>query len=238
MKSRSLIIFALFLLIAPLSWAQVEVPEEELAKESVLPRFERGEAVKNRAIVTEGKFEFGAYGGWNFTEAIYNQAKVGFNLGYHASETHGFVLNFSYWMPGRNSQYTDLLRQQSNLDFGRTPDLQFAIWGNWELKAYYGKISWTKRGVMNLHLYPILGVGIAKYVHKPYPGLNFGFGQKFYFSKAFALRMDFKLQYQQGPNPFLGNGHLVATNPIPDPGLFGDKWTLGTILDVGVSIML
>ncbi len=215
----------------------VEVPEEELAKESVLPRFERGEAVKNRNVVTDKKFELGAYAGWNFTEPIYNQGKVGFNGGYHLTEEHALMVNFVYWFPGRNSQYTDLLAKIQNLDFTRTPNIQYALWLNWELQAYYGKMSFTKRGVTNLHLYPILGLGMTKTANKVYPGINLGLGQKFYFGKSFALRFDFKIQYQQGPNPFLASG-LRTTDPIPDPSAFGDKFTLGTILDFGFTFLL
>lgn len=235
----------LILWISPLillaAWSakagDVEVPEEELAKESVLPRFERGEAVKNRNIVTDKRFELGAYGGWNFTEPIYSQTKFGFNAGYHWTEDSALMFNLAYWFPGRNTQYTDLLKTQG-VDFSKTPDIQFALWANYELQAYYGKVSLTKRGVMNLHLYPILGLGGTKYTNKFYPGLNFGIGQKFYFTKSLALRVDFKLQYASGPNPFLGGGLLNVNKPVPDPSNFADKFSLGTILDVGVSILL
>lgn len=232
---------SLFLLLAsfPLTvFANVEVPEEELAKESVLPRFDRGEAVKNRNIPTAGRFEVGGYGGWNFTEPIYNQMKFGGNIGYHLDETHAFMLNFTKWMDGRNSQYTDLLAKQG-LDFSRAPDIEYAVWGNYELKAYYGKISMAKSLVTNMHLYPILGAGITKYTHKMYPGINTGLGMKFYFSPNFALRFDFKLQMQQGVNPFLGGGKLLSsTTARPAPEDFGDKFSLGTILDVGFSFLL
>lgn len=237
------VVMGLFLVAGLAQAATVEVPEEELAKESVLPRFERGEAVKNRNVVTNKKFELGAFGGWNFTEAIYNQMKFGFNAGYHISEGSAFVLNFNFFMPGRNKQYTDMLLSGFKLDFTRTPDVQFSTWLNWEMKAYYGKMSWTKSGVMNVHLCPILGVGIIKYAHKVYPGINFGLGQKFYFSNNFSLRADFKLQYAQGPNPFLGGGALLTeingapNNAIPSPSAFEDKFTLGTILDIGASFL-
>ncbi|PWU17781.1 MAG: hypothetical protein C5B49_08285 [Bdellovibrio sp.] len=221
--------------------AQVEVPEEELARESVLPRFERGEAVKNRAIVTEKKVEIGAFGGWNFTEPIYSQAKIGFNAGYHFTEESALMLNFGLWLPGRNKQYTDAIQSQTKanntdpgLDFNLIPDLQYSLWANWELLAYYGKMSVTKQGVSHMHLYPILGLGMTKYATKMYPGLNFGLGQKFYFSKAFALRIDFKLQYQQGINPF-NPGFRTG---VPDPNSYSDRFTLGTILELGVSFLL
>lgn len=217
--------------------AQLDVPEEELAKESVLPRFERGEAVKNRLVTTAGRLEVGAYAGWNFTEPIYNQTKAGLNLGYHFDETHAFMINFVKWMDGRNAQYTDLLAKQG-LDFNRAPNLEMAVWGNYEMKAYYGKMSMSKYAVTNLHLYPILGLGVSKYTHKVYPGVNAGLGMKFYFTNSIALRFDFKLQMAQGVNPFLGGGKLITANPKPSPSDFGDKFYLGTILDAGLSILL
>lgn len=230
-------VFSMLLLSAPVALAQLDVPEEELAKESVLPRFERGEAVKNRLVTTAKRLEVGAYAGWNFTEPIYNQTKGGLNLGYHFDETHAFMINFVKWMDGRNTQYTDLLAKQG-LDFNRAPSLEMAIWGNYEMKAYYGKMSMTKYAVTNLHLYPILGVGISKYTHKVYPGVNAGLGMKFYFTNNVALRFDFKLQMAQGVNPFLGGGKLITSNPKPSPSDFGDKFYLGTILDAGISILL
>lgn len=237
--SHTLLLFAsMILLSTPQAWAvDVEVPEEELAKESVLPRFERGEAVKNRNVITDKKIELGPYFGWNFTEPIYNQAKFGFNAGYHLTEDHTLMLNFVYWLPGRNTQYTDLLYKIQQLEFTRVPNIQFAFWLNWELQAYYGKMSFTKRGVTNLHLYPILGLGMTKTDAKMHPGINVGLGQKFYFGKSFALRIDFKIQYQQGPNPFLASG-LKATDPIPAASAFADKFSLGTILDFGFTFLL
>lgn len=235
---RSLFLLPFLLTLGSFAQANIEVPEEELAKESVLPRFERGEAVKNRNITTAGKFEIGGYSGWNFTEPIYNQLKVGGNIGYHFDETHAFVINFAKWMDGRNSQYTDGLGNQG-LDFTRAPNIEMSLWGNYELKAYYGKMSLAKDWVTNLHLYPILGAGVTKYVHKVYPGVNAGLGMKFYFTKSIALRFDFKLQMQQGVNPFLGGGKMLkTTTPRPSPGDFQDKFNLGTVLDFGLSILL
>lgn len=244
--SKSKLITFLFCLFGGLFsggavWAEeLEVPEEELARETVLPRFERGEAVKSRNIITNKKFELGGYLGWNFTEPIYSQGKFGFMGGYHFDEQNVLMINFAKWMSGRNTQYTDGLRRPGiGLDFNKVPNLEWSLWTNYELQAYYGKISLTKQGILNLHLYPILGVGVTKYVHKMYPGFNFGLGQKFYFSKSFAVRVDFKLQYQQGVNPFIGGGRLPLSGPssIP-PNEFSEKFSLGTILDLGVSFLL
>lgn len=215
----------------------VDIPEDELARESVLPKFDRPDNVKNRNVITNKKVEFGAYLGSNFTEPIYNQSKIGINVGYHFSEDAAFTVNFAKWMSGRNSQYVPSIEKQGPYDFGRTPNLEYSLWGNYELNSYYGKISLTKQGVMNLSLYPIMGVGVTKYTNKTYPGANFGVGQKFYFGKALALRIDFKLQYQQAPNPFLGEKKLLTTQPAPSAGDFSDKWALGTIMDMGMSYL-
>jgi outer membrane beta-barrel protein len=215
----------------------VDIPEEELAKESVLPKFDRPDSVKNRNVVMDKKIEFGAYYGANFSEPIYNQSKLGVNIGYHWSEEDAVMFNLAMWMSGRNSQYVPSIEEKGNTyDFSQTPNLQYSVWANYERNAYYGKISLTKQGVMNLSLYPIAGLGMTKFEHKMYPGLNGGIGQKFYFNKSLALRIDFKIQYQQTVNPFLGNNRLKV-GQHPDPGEFSDKWDIGTVLDVGMSYL-
>ncbi|MFN7729653.1 MAG: outer membrane beta-barrel domain-containing protein [Bdellovibrio sp.] len=238
MKKLVLVMGLLLLTGAQQSLAadSVDIPEEELARESVLPRFDRPDNVKNRNVVTEKKVEFGAYVGSNFTEPIYNQMKFGFNLGYHWSEDASIMVNFAKWMDGRNSQYVPGIEQKGNLDFSRAPNLEYSMWGNYELKTYYGKISLTKQGVMNLSVYPIMGVGVTKYTHKMYPGVNGGIGQKFYFGKSLALRIDFKLQYQQGPSPFLKGG-LAKSQAAPDAGDFEDKFRLDNVMDIGLSYL-
>lgn len=215
----------------------INIPEDELARESVLPRFDRPDIVKNRHVTTDKKIEFGFYYGANFTEPIYNQSKLGLNLAYHYNEDSDIGLNFCKWMDGRNSQYVPGIESKhGNIDFNRVPNLEYSAWLNYELKAYYGKISLTKRGVMNLSLYPIFGLGMTKYTNKMYPGANVGIGQKFYLNPNWALRLDFKLQYQQGPNPFLANLGK-SPSPAPDDGQFEDKFRLDNILDFGLSVM-
>ena len=237
--------FSVFVFLAALSFLAtkagaaetVDIPAEELARESVLPKFDRPDNVKNRNVVTDKKVEFGMYVGGNFTEPIYNQTKLGVNLGYHLSEDSDIMFNFAKWMAGRNTQYVPQIEAKGGLDFDRIPNLQYSLWANYEIQSYYGKISMTKQGVMNISMYPIMGFGLTKYDNKIYPGINGGIGQKFYFTKALALRIDFKLQYQQGPNPFLGNQALVKGHAAPSGGDFEDKWMLGTIFDLGFSYL-
>lgn len=214
-----------------------EIPKEELARESVLPRYDRPDSVRNRNVLTEKRMELGGYWGWNFTEPIYNQTKIGFNFSYHLSEDRAVNVNFSKWMSGLNSQYVPAIEEKGSLDFSRVPALEWSLWGNYEFKSYYGKISLTKQGVMNLFLYPLVGAGVTKYVHKLYPGVNGGVGQKFYFTKDLALRIDFKLQLQQTPNPFLKGGLAKSLPTKPDPSEFSDRLAFDTVMDVGMSYL-
>jgi outer membrane beta-barrel protein len=137
---------------------------------------------------------------------------------------------------GLNTQYTDQLMQNYSLDFSRAPKQKFAAFGNYEYKAYYGKVSFTKQGTMNLSTYPLIGLGLLGYDSKTYPGLDFGIGQKFYFSKNFGLRIDYKFQYAQGPSPFL-IGRMKTTDPVPQAGEFSDKWTINNLIDVGLTFL-
>ena len=214
----------------------IKFDEDELSRETVLPKFDRPDVVKSRNVITANKIEVAPFFGIVTTEPIYNQSKFGFNLAYHWSEDADVSLNFSKYSGGLNSQYTDSLKGQYNLDFNRAPKQNYAGFINYEYKAYYGKISLTKQGVMNLSTYFLAGPGMIAYEHKSYMGLDFGVGQKFYFSKTFALRFDVKFQYAQGPSPFL-LGKMKTTDPVPQPGDFSEKWALNNVIDLGASFL-
>src|SRR5436190_2081770 len=82
---------------------EVEFPEEELARESVLPRFESPKDVLNRHVVTTGRFEFGAGGGLEIDEPFYNDLVFNAHAGYHFNDLSGANLEFVYWSPGLSS---------------------------------------------------------------------------------------------------------------------------------------
>jgi outer membrane beta-barrel protein len=221
----------------------LEIQEDELAQESVLPKFDRPDSVLRRNVTTEKKFELGGYYGWDILEPIENQSKVGVNGGYHFSESSALMLNYAQWLPGLNTQYTDGLSSSNNLDFSRAPKLKYSLYAHYEWKVFYGKISFTKQSVVNLSTYPIFGIGTTAYENKSYYGVDAGIGQKFYFGKSFALRADLKLQYSGKPSPFLQGSMKAPTDttpgdPQPTPDQFKDKWDFGTILDIGVSFLL
>lgn len=222
-----------------LSWSkeEIEFPEEDVAQETVLPKFNSPLVVMSRAITTEKKIELGAYLGWNFTEPIFAQNKFGLNFSYHWSEMSAINVNFSKWASGLNKQYTDQLYDSYKLDFSRAPAPDYSMWVNYELKAYYGKMSFAKDSVSHLIFYPLFGLGLNKYQNKSYYGLDGGVGGKFFFNKSWALRTDLKLQYFQYPSPFLTGKMKTTSATTPSGSDFEDKWTYATIFDVGIAYL-
>lgn len=237
---RQLLIFFIAIVVTTLVTHQaqaetIQFPEDELATESVYPKFDRPIAVLQRNVVTAQKYEVGGYYGFNTSEPVYNQSKIGVNIGYHWSEDSAFVLNYAHWMGGLNSTYASAYKSQ-DLDFTRAPKLNYSLYGHYEWQIFYGKISFTKQSVINLATYPIFGAGITSYSSKNCPGVDAGIGQKFYFSNTVSLRADVKLQYSQAPSPFISG--VKTSNPVPSAGDFPSKWGFNTILDVGVSVLL
>mgnify|MGYP001570189927 CR=1 FL=1 len=234
-----------FVLISLISFFQtakaevVEIPEEELSKETVLQKFDFPENVKNRSVVTDKKFEIGGYFGWNISEPIYGQGKMGANIGYHFSETVAIILNYAKLSSGLNTQYTDGLEKEHFLDFRRAPKLLDSTYFHYEWLLYYGKINFSKQMIANTTLYPIFGIGQTRYESRSYKGLDAGIGLKLYFQKNFGCRADFKLQYSESPSPFLsGRMRTSPLDPTPEPTEFHSRWTVNSILDFGFMFLL
>ncbi|MBX3041881.1 MAG: outer membrane beta-barrel domain-containing protein [Bdellovibrionaceae bacterium] len=218
----------------------ISLPEDELAKESVLPIFNHPVSVKNRNIVTSGKIDLNLFYGLALSEPIYNVNRFGLSGYYHTSENHAFGLLYAK-NSGGLSQYANQLDKQFNLDFSRAPSLDQTLMGDWNWKMFYGKMSITKETVVNLSLYSTLGLGMVQYSHKSYPVLAPGLGQKFYFTKNLALRLDFRLFANMAPIPFLdssqtsdGSG-ISNGKPVPAADKFKERLTYTTVLDAGLT---
>lgn len=222
----------------------IELPPEELAKESVLPVFDRPVSVKNRNVVTAGKIDVNLMYGLALSEPIYNTSRFVFSAYYNSSEDNAFGLIYSK-NSGGLSTYANQLNEEFKLDFSRAPSPQQSIMGDWDWKMYYGKLSVTKNAVVNMHLYSTLAAGIVQFQHKSYPAVAPGLGQKFYFGKSFALRFDMRLFMHQAPIPFLdskgctrpGINTSCTTQPLPSYGDFEERLTFTTALDAGLSWM-
>lgn len=235
LKAVLIMVAALLLHKTAFAAEKLDLPTDELAQESVLPIFDKPVSVKNRTIVTEKRFEADVFYGYAMTEAIANVSKLGLGVYYNTSESSAWGLLLAKNFSGL-STYANQLDSQYNLKFDRAPAPELTAMLDYNLKAFYGKMSVTKSWVLNTILYGSASGGVIKYVHKTYPAVALGIGQKFYFSKNWSLRADFRIYANQAPVPFLPN-RMKQGDPVPTYDQFEDKFTTSTNLDVGLSYL-
>lgn len=203
---------ALILLLGSYSaWAdEIEVPEEELARETTLPVFDKRRVVLNRNVVNESRFEFGGGFGLEMNEPFYNDYMFNLQGTYNFTETSALNVLGLFWMDGL-SDYGEQLKPGKTypstpsknieaFDPGKAPHPVWGMFANYQFTAYYGKISLSKLGVMNLNLYGLAGLGYINMDQVSTFGLNLGVGQNFFFTKTFGLRFDFRWLIFQGPD--------------------------------------
>jgi outer membrane beta-barrel protein len=215
--------------------AVIEFPEEELARESVLPVFERRVAVRNRSIVTSGRFEFGANFGYSLIEPFFNPYNLGFNMSYHFNETHGVNLMSNFWLTG-TSKYSDQLQNQEGLNLHLAPSVQSINMLNYQFTAYYGKMSLAKDLVINQSLYGLLGLGMVQMGGESMTALSGGLGQKFYISRSWALRFDLRVMLFQGPD--VVSRDLKNQTTQKSPSYFDQTLVIHSVLNAGMVFLL
>lgn len=216
-----------------------EIPKDELAQESVYPVFDKPYSVKSRNVVTEKKIDLGVFYGMALTEPIHNVSKLGLNVNYHMSEDYSLGLLYAKNSTGFTS-YAKNLEDTYDLDFKRSPYPTDTLMLDWNIKAYYGKMSLTKETVMNTTLYGSLAGGIVKYIHKSYPAIAAGLGTRFYFTNQFSLKADLRLYAHSAPIPFYGqkpgsSKSLKIADQAPDYSDFRERLTYTTNLDIGLN---
>ncbi len=218
----------------------IQFPTEELATESVLPVFDQPTSVKNRTVSLAKRIELGLLMGYALTEPFYNPLQIGGTLSYHLNEEHGINLYGVTFLQGLSNEAAQLnpipgsAGINGNLQYGPAP--KYLVIGSWQYSAFYGKLSFTKDYVMNLHLYGLAGVGMYGLGDASRPVLTVGLGQKFHFTPALAFRFDLRLLTYQGPDPV--SIRLDNKNSVQPSSAFSDKLFFEGLLNFGVSYML
>lgn len=243
LKKISLIFAIMSLSVSVFAQEKLEVPEDELARESVLPVFDNVVSVKNRNVTKEGRIDVGLFGGLALTEPIAETTKYGIEANYHFSENHSLGVSFAINSNGLSKDAKGL-KEQFGLDFNRAPKPENNLFLNYDYSPFYGKLSVTKDGVINTTIYGSGSLGMVKYQHKSYPALALGLGERFYFGKSLSLKVDFKLFAHQAPIPFktgaLRDGSVesgLITDPIPALDSFDERVTYTTNLLIGLNYL-
>ena len=216
--------------------AEVNVPKDELAQESVYPVFDNPVSVRNRNVQDSSAFDIGIFGGLAITEPIANTSKFGISLNYHFNEAHMLGLFYAKNSTGL-SKDAQGLKDDFGLDFGRAPYPENTIMLDYNYKLYYGKLSVTKSGVINTSIYTSAAAGMIKYVHKSYPAIAFGVGERFYFTNNLALKVDLRIFFNNAPIPFKAGALRTGVDPVPSYDSFAERITYTTNLEVGLNYL-
>lgn len=180
-----------------------EVPEDELARETTLPVFSKRRIVLNRNVNTSERFEMGVGGGLEMNEPYYSTYLYGVQGTYNFNETKALNVQALFWTPGLSS-YGEQLKAQTPkhppFDASKAPHPSWAMIFNYEYVAYYGKISVTKQGVMNLNTFGLAGLGYLNMDTVSTAVLNLGLGQNFFVTNNMGIRWDLRWLIFSGPD--------------------------------------
>lgn len=216
----------------------VEIPEEELARESVLPVFDNPTAVKNRNVPLASRFEMGGFFGTAVNEAFVDQTLFGASLNYHLTEVSGIQLTAAL-INSQSSSYVQQLNEvfpSSPLNYQLLPKPKHFAMLSYELTPFYGKISITKQAVLNLTTYFTGGLGIVGLGDSQTPALGLGLGQNFFFSRNWGLKIDMRGLIYQGINPV--SVSLTNRTSTPSVSEYERVTTLNIAITAGVVFLL
>lgn len=241
--AKSLLIILVCLISGFTHADEIEFPEEELARETTLPVFEKRRVVLNRNIQEEGRFEIGAGGGLELNEPYYNTLQGELLATYNITETSAVNLLGLAWQDGLSTYGQQLKAGQPNarpvpvpaFDPMKAPHPLWAVFGNYQFIAYYGKISVTKQGVMNLNLFGSAGIGYINMGTVNTVGANLGLGQNFFFTKHFGLRADLRWLIFQGPN---ATTQRLGPTDNPSASSFDNRLYFNAQLNLAAVIIL
>lgn len=218
---------------------KIRFPEDELAKESVLPVFDKRPAVLDRRVKTDGRVEVGGFAGSNLNEPFNSGRQYGLFATYHFTELHGFNFVYSYVPRDLTSYVKESLDPDLGTGLNKAPFMKSYFLGNYQYTPYYGKISLTKSYTMNLSLFVTAGLGMVMIGDKSLPTASLGLGQKFYMSSNFALRFDLKMLAYNGPNvlQYKGTGALKDSPGQASASSFKQELYLPLVLTAGAVFL-
>jgi len=231
-----LALLSLLIVSVPLKAAEtIEFPEDELAAESVLPVFDHPVSVKNKSVLTGKRWEVGPSFGMAMLEPFYNPMNYGGTLSYHLNEETAINVLGLVYAQGISSNAQGLNpipKKNINANLQNAPAPQYLLLGNYQYTPFYGKISITKDWVMNLSAYGFVGGGLFAVGDSLNPALNFGVGEKLYFSPNWSLRVDFRIVAYQGPNVL--SADLSTTTTVQSASKFGQKLQFPSLLNASL----
>lgn len=176
------------------SEAESEVLEVEKVKEKYWAQGEESQlgVVQNRTYSKAGKIQIGLLGGRSSDDPFLSTMAYGLNLGYNFSEFWGASLvGLGYSVKGSNALET--LQAGGKEANTVAPKSYFGAEATGSF--LYGKLSLLGASIIYYDMHATGGAGVTKTENDAAaPTVSLGLGQRFYITKSFSLRMDYRFQ--------------------------------------------
>ncbi len=230
---RFIILLVLLFSIEGFAKVRIQFPEEELATESVLPKFDNPDPVKNRNVVTEGRFEVTGMFGWTLNDVFVEPTTIGGIVTYHLTEIHAMQF-YANKLSAKINEYPAQIDHDTNAKITdpAIPESAFVL--AYQITPYYGKLSLTNQLVTNMSFYGTLGVGTYNVDGKNNFAMSAGLGSKFYLTNRFSLRLDYRWFAFNARDPL---GTFTPPPPNNVTKDLGSRQQFNSILTVGAGFL-
>lgn len=187
---------ALLMIFTPAAQG-AEQDAQAIDVESIKQRYwARGEeaelgVVQNRTYSKDKKFSLGLTGGAAISDPFLSIGQYGTSLSYHFSEYIGASILAWKFMATSSSALTTF-NQYS--DATANTVLPYAyIGGEINASLLYGKLSVLGKSIIYYDMYLMGGVGSVNKEGGPSLGYHVGLGQRFFISKHFSVKIDYRV---------------------------------------------
>ncbi|MBC7464833.1 MAG: outer membrane beta-barrel domain-containing protein [Bdellovibrio sp.] len=238
LKAANFFIFVSFVIFGLTAKAEeIKFNDDVLPTESVMPKLDSVDAVRNRLLSHKGRFEIGLDYLWAIDELFFNTSLYGFQAYYHLSNDIG--LGFKYYQYGSGTNDYGKQFEQATagnaMKFDRAPAPKSIAALSLLNRIMYGKISVTKETILPFIVNIEYDLGLNKYGDKTMLYSAVGLSHKIYFQKNIGVGLTYHLQVHEVPNPV--SVSIKENSPVPAESDFTKKVQISQSIALGLSYL-
>lgn len=149
--------------------------------------------VQNRLYSKAGRFSLGVTGGVAFSDPFLTTRTVGGNIGYYFNEFFG--IHLIGWKDFVSASSALETFEESRGATANTNEPNYFAGTEASVSMIYGKLSLLGAKIIYYDLHGLIGGGVTDTESGLYATPHIGLGQRFFLSKLFSLRIDYRLQF-------------------------------------------
>lgn len=234
LKAVNLLLVSFLIFGSVLKAEEIKFSDEVLPTESVMPKLDSVDAVRNRMLNHKGRFEVGLDYLWAIDELFYNTSLLGFQAYYHVSNDIGWGLKYYQRGSGTN-EYGQQFDAESNIKFDRAPAPKSIVAVSFLNRIMYGKISATKETILPFIVNLEYDIGLNKYGSKNLFYSAIGIGHKLYFKKQIGVGLTYHIQFHEILDPV--STSIKESSPPAAESDFSKKMQISQTIALGVTYL-